>query len=172
MRYDVIIIGAGPGGIFTAYELAKRDPKLSVAVFECGNPLEKRKCPIDGKKINLSRAVLDECIDAIFDRTLRIIEDVDMSDVSTIVLVGGSTKSQRLRDNLSSAFPGVEISAVLDPDETVALGAGAVAKAVANKKELEYSDVLPLPIGVLVDEKSVEVCLQKNTSTLLTGIHL
>ncbi|MBQ3496787.1 MAG: FAD-dependent oxidoreductase [Oscillospiraceae bacterium] len=51
MRYDVIIIGAGPGGIFTAYELAKRDQKLSVAVFECGNPLEKRKCPIDGKKI-------------------------------------------------------------------------------------------------------------------------
>ena len=51
MNYDVIIIGAGPGGIFTAYELAKRDPNLSIAVFECGNPLEKRKCPIDGKKI-------------------------------------------------------------------------------------------------------------------------
>ena len=46
MQYDVIIIGAGPGGIFSAYELTKLNPKLKVAVFECGNPLERRKCPI------------------------------------------------------------------------------------------------------------------------------
>ena len=50
-HYDVIIVGAGPGGIFTAYELAKADRGLKVAVFELGNPLNKRKCPIDGKKI-------------------------------------------------------------------------------------------------------------------------
>ena len=50
-NYDVIIIGAGPGGIFAAYELAEKAPELKVAVFEAGNPLEKRKCPIDGKKI-------------------------------------------------------------------------------------------------------------------------
>lgn len=49
--YDVIIVGAGPGGIFTAYELAKSEKNLKVAVFELGRPLEKRKCPIDGKKI-------------------------------------------------------------------------------------------------------------------------
>ena len=49
--YDVIIIGAGPGGIFSAYELTKGDSKLKIAVFELGNPLEKRKCPIDGKKV-------------------------------------------------------------------------------------------------------------------------
>ena len=50
-RYDVIIIGAGPGGIFAAYELMKKAPGIRVAVFESGNPLEKRKCPIDGKKV-------------------------------------------------------------------------------------------------------------------------
>lgn len=49
MKYDVIIIGAGPGGIFSAYELMKKAPDLKVAVFEEGNTLEKRKCPIDGK---------------------------------------------------------------------------------------------------------------------------
>ena len=52
MKYDVIIIGAGPGGIFSAYELLKKAPQLKVAVFECGNELKKRKCPIDGDKIN------------------------------------------------------------------------------------------------------------------------
>lgn len=51
MLYDVIIIGAGPGGIFSAYELTKQAPELKVAVFECGNALHKRRCPIDGKKI-------------------------------------------------------------------------------------------------------------------------
>ena len=51
MKYDVIIIGAGPGGIFAAYELSKLNKKLKIAVFEAGNPLNKRKCPIDGDKI-------------------------------------------------------------------------------------------------------------------------
>lgn len=51
MKYDVIIIGAGPGGIFSAYELTKLNSDLKLAVFESGNSLEKRKCPIDGDKI-------------------------------------------------------------------------------------------------------------------------
>jgi uncharacterized FAD-dependent dehydrogenase len=51
MNYDVIIIGAGPGGIFAAYELAKTAPEKKVAVFEAGHALHKRHCPIDGDKI-------------------------------------------------------------------------------------------------------------------------
>lgn len=51
MKYDVIIIGAGPGGIFSAYELMKSEPDLKIAIFEKGRPLERRKCPIDGVKI-------------------------------------------------------------------------------------------------------------------------
>ena len=51
MFYDVIIVGAGPGGIFTAYELKKIAPEKKVAVFELGRELQRRKCPIDGEKI-------------------------------------------------------------------------------------------------------------------------
>ena len=51
MKYDVIIIGAGPGGIFAAYELMQRKPGLKVAVFEAGHALNRRHCPIDGEKI-------------------------------------------------------------------------------------------------------------------------
>ena len=49
--YDVMIVGAGPGGIFTAYELLEQRPDLKIAVFEMGNELTKRHCPIDGVKI-------------------------------------------------------------------------------------------------------------------------
>lgn len=51
MNYDVLIIGAGPGGIFSAYEALRLRPNLKIGIFEAGNPLEKRKCPIDGDKI-------------------------------------------------------------------------------------------------------------------------
>ncbi len=44
MKFDVIIIGAGPGGMFAAYKLAG---KLSVAIFEMGRDISKRKCPSD-----------------------------------------------------------------------------------------------------------------------------
>ena len=51
MKYDIIIVGAGPGGIFAAYELLKQNENLRVGVFEAGHELAKRKCPIDGDKI-------------------------------------------------------------------------------------------------------------------------
>ena len=51
MNYDVIIIGAGPGGIFAAYELMQNAPHKKVAVFEAGHALDKRHCPIDGDKV-------------------------------------------------------------------------------------------------------------------------
>jgi len=50
-NFDVILIGAGPGGIFSAYELSHKRPDLKIAVFERGGELQSRKCPIDGKKV-------------------------------------------------------------------------------------------------------------------------
>lgn len=43
--YDVIIIGAGPGGIFCAYELKEQEPNLKVLLLEKGHAIEKRNCP-------------------------------------------------------------------------------------------------------------------------------
>jgi hypothetical protein len=44
-QYDVIIVGAGPAGIFTAYELIKTKPELKILMLEKGNGIYKRKCP-------------------------------------------------------------------------------------------------------------------------------
>ena len=43
--FDVIIIGAGPSGIFCAYELIKERPSLNILMVEKGRPIEKRGCP-------------------------------------------------------------------------------------------------------------------------------
>ena len=45
MNYDVIIIGAGPSGIFCAYELKKYNKDLKVLILEKGRSIEKRMCP-------------------------------------------------------------------------------------------------------------------------------
>lgn len=44
-KYDVIIIGAGPSGIFCAYELLDKKPDMKVLMIEKGRSIEKRQCP-------------------------------------------------------------------------------------------------------------------------------
>ncbi len=51
-NYDVAIIGGGIGGIMTAYRLVEKNPALKVIMFEKGNALDIRKCPILEKKVS------------------------------------------------------------------------------------------------------------------------
>ena len=51
MKYDVLIIGGGPGGIYSAYELLEKAPHARIALFEAGHDLSRRRCPIDGKTV-------------------------------------------------------------------------------------------------------------------------
>ena len=44
-KYDLIIVGAGPAGIFTAVELLRRGSKKKILLVEKGKPVEKRHCP-------------------------------------------------------------------------------------------------------------------------------
>lgn len=50
MKYDLIIVGAGPSGIFTAYELNRIQPDKKILLIEQGKAIEKRNCPKDKTK--------------------------------------------------------------------------------------------------------------------------
>lgn len=54
MKYDLIIVGAGPAGIFTAFELIRGGSTKKILLIEKGKPVEKRHCPKDktGKCVN------------------------------------------------------------------------------------------------------------------------
>lgn len=54
MNYDVIIVGAGPAGIFTAYELNKYKPEFKILLIEGGKRIENRKCPKEKTKVCVS----------------------------------------------------------------------------------------------------------------------
>ena len=51
MKYDVVIIGAGPAGLFSAYELISNNKKLKVAILDKGFRVKNRVCPMSKKGI-------------------------------------------------------------------------------------------------------------------------
>ncbi|MGN0994385.1 MAG: FAD-binding protein, partial [Butyricicoccus sp.] len=46
-KCDVVIVGAGPAGIFTALEMRRRGSDKKIIIVEKGQPVEKRHCPKD-----------------------------------------------------------------------------------------------------------------------------
>ncbi|MBI5212234.1 MAG: NAD(P)/FAD-dependent oxidoreductase [Nitrospirae bacterium] len=49
MKYDVIIVGAGPAGIFSAMELIEKAPEFKILIVEKGKDIDRRQCPMDVK---------------------------------------------------------------------------------------------------------------------------
>ena len=75
-KYDVIIVGAGPTGIYSTYELIKRKPDIKVLLVDKGQDIYSRNCPILNK-INPATIITDSFYSlAIYESYDRFIFDI------------------------------------------------------------------------------------------------
>lgn len=58
-KYDVVVVGAGPAGIFTCYELIELDPSLKILLVDKGHTIYNRRCPILEKRIDKCPEIKD-----------------------------------------------------------------------------------------------------------------
>lgn len=95
---------------------------------------------------------------------------VTASNISEIILVGGSTKNIHLRELIARDFPDLKIQTAINPDESVALGASIKTAIVSGAASTKITDVAPYSIGIEVmsdDENSynkrIAHLIRKNT---------
>ena len=124
----------------------------------------------------LNAVLFLRCIDTV--KSVLVDADVKLADVTSIVLVGGSTRVPFLQTSLHSLFGGrLDLCKTVHPDEAVAIGAAVQGHILASGgsgggKDLESEattdllllDVTPLSLGIELEGKLMSTLIKRNTA--------
>ena len=152
MKYDVIIIGAGPAGLFAAYELVTKNKKLKVAVVEKGSSVKNRTCPMN--KLGIPCQNCNPCAilsgyggaGTFSDGKLNFIPRLGKSDLTKYMT---ESKAEKLIDETEEIFTKFNMDAEVYPsnmDEAIKIRkkvAIAGAKLLLIRQKHLGSDHLP-----------------------------
>ena len=175
---DVIIIGAGPAGLFTAYELITNNPKLSVTILDKGCFARKRVCPMNQKGIPCQNckpcAILSGYGGAgtFSDGKLNFIPKLGKSDLTKYM---SESESYKLIDETEKIFNFFGMDAPIYPtnldqaNEIKKQVAIAGAKLLLIKQKHLGSDHLPDYIQGISDYLAEKVtCLQNSGAEVIS----
>lgn len=128
----------------------------------------------------ITRAKFDDLCAPEFARTLTFVDRAlaeakfSKSEISDILMVGGSTRIPKIQSLIKDYFPGVNLIQSLDPDESVAIGACVQCAILQNEnsnaiKDLLLLDVVPLSIGIETLGKVFTPIIKANTTIPCKG---
>ena len=167
--YDVVIIGAGPAGLFTAYELINKNGKLKIAILDRGSNVDSRVCPMNKFKVPCKNcnpcAILSGYGGAgtFSDGKLNFIPKLGKSDLTKYM---SESESYKLIDETEEIFNKFKMDAEVYPsnikeaEEIRRKVAIAGAKLLIIKQKHLGSDHLPKYIsGICEYLKKMKVTL-------------
>ena len=131
----------------------------------------------DGQDFNcqLSRAKFNEICSDLFRSTLepvdKVLKDsgISKSQITDVVLVGGSSRIPKVQELLSEYFNGKELCKSINPDEAIAYGAAVQAAILSGVKDeklddLVLLDVCPLSLGIAVNGDQMHTLINRNST--------